>query len=118
METNPLSFQDTPWGRWEVLVDTDYCKVKRIIVNTNKRLSYQTHKHREENWIIVKGKATVVLNDQEKNLNTGDTIFIPKLAPHRIGNFSDDQLIFIEIQRGDYFGEDDIIRLEDDFGRN
>jgi mannose-6-phosphate isomerase len=117
MESSPLYSKDTPWGKWEVLVDSDYCKVKRIIINQNKRLSYQTHTYREETWMIVKGIATVVLNDTESTLNPGDSIFIEKKAAHRIGNFGKESLIIIEIQRGDYFGEDDIIRLQDDFGR-
>lgn len=118
MESNPLFSQETPWGKWEVLVDSDYCKVKRIIVNKNKRLSYQTHKHREETWMIVKGTATVILNDVKKILNPGDSVFINKKDAHRIGNFGKEDLVFIEIQRGDYFGEDDITRIQDDFGRH
>ncbi len=117
METNPLYSNQSPWGKWEVLVDSNYCKVKRIIVNKNKRLSYQKHIHREETWFVVQGTATVVLNDKEIILNTGESIFIPKQAHHRVGNFGTQDLIFIEIQRGDYFGEDDIIRLDDDYGR-
>ena len=116
-ETSPLYSNESPWGKWEVLVDSKYCKVKRIIVEPNKRLSYQKHNHREETWFIVKGEATVVLNDKTQTLYSGESIFIPKQAAHRAGNFSNEDLIFIEIQRGDYFGEDDIIRLQDDFGR-
>ena len=116
-EVNPVDFANTPWGRWEVLLDTDYCKVKRIFVNPGHRLSHQTHQRRQEVWTIVQGTATVVLNDKETIHETGDTIFIPKGAPHRIGNTHDTPVIFIEVQRGDYFGEDDIIRLDDDYGR-
>ena len=117
MECNPLYSKDTPWGKWEVLLETKDCKVKRITVNPNKRLSYQTHKHREESWLIIKGIATVVLDGTESTHKPGDSIFIEKQAAHRIGNFGDEDVEFIEIQRGDYFGEDDIVRLQDDFGR-
>ena len=117
LESSPLYSNESPWGTWEVLVDSQYCKVKRIIVKQNMRLSYQKHNHREETWFIVQGTATVILNDKEITIKPGESIFIPKQAAHRVGNFSSEELVFIEIQRGDYFGEDDIIRLQDDFGR-
>ena len=98
IESNPLEELITPWGKWEVLVDSSYCKVKRIIVTPNNRLSYQTHKKREELWMIVKGIATIILNDEEKILHPGERIFIPKGAAHRIGNFNKENLVFIEIQ--------------------
>ena len=109
---------DLPWGSWEILLEESYCKVKRIIVHPNQRLSYQKHFKRQEQWTIVQGTATIVLNDETKKLKTGDSIFIPKEAKHRIGNQEKTPLIFIEVQCGSYFGEDDIIRLEDDYNRN
>ena len=106
-----------PWGHYDVLLDTDYCKVKQITVKPNQRLSYQRHEKREEYWTIVKGQATVTLNDKETVLSEGQQIHIPLQTNHRIANKFSEPLIFIEIQRGSYFGEDDIIRIEDDYGR-
>lgn len=106
-----------PWGNYKVLLDTDYCKVKQITVKPNQRLSYQRHEKREEYWTIVKGQATVTLNDKKIALSEGQQIHIPQHANHRIANKTSEDLIFIEIQRGSYFGEDDIIRLEDDYDR-
>ena len=117
-QANPVDSLDTPWGRWEVLLDTDYCKVKRIFVHSGQRLSYQKHFKRQELWTIVQGKALVTLDGVEKTYETGETVFIPKEAAHRIANEEEETVVFIEIQRGDYFGEDDIIRLEDDYGRD
>jgi len=109
--------QTTPWGSWEILLETDYCKVKQIIVNPNGRLSYQKHFKREEVWTIVQGQATITLNDVVHTLNEGGIIHIPKESFHRIANETVTPLIFIEIQRGSYFGEDDIVRVSDDYGR-
>ena len=106
-----------PWGHYDVLLDTDYCKVKQITVKPNQRLSYQRHEKREEYWTIVKGQATVTLNDKKIDLSEGQQIHIPQHANHRIANKNTEDLIFIEIQRGAYFGEDDIIRIEDDYGQ-
>ena len=110
-EANP------PWGKWEVLLDEPNYKVKRITVLAGKRLSYQKHFKRNEHWIVVEGKAVVTLDGKKIDLVKGETIDIPKEAAHRIANTGNKQLTFIEIQLGEYFGEDDIIRLEDDYGR-
>ncbi len=106
-----------PWGKWEVLLDEPNYKVKRITVLPGKRLSYQKHFKRNEHWVVVEGKSVVTLDGKEIYLEKGGTIDIPKEAAHRIANNDDKQLMFIEIQLGEYFGEDDIIRLEDDYGR-
>jgi len=112
-------YRKTPWGSWTVLDDKDSFKVKKIIIKPGQRLSYQKHMKRQENWFIVKGHAEVTLNDDKKNLSEGDFIYIPFEAKHRIANASKtEDLIFVEIQRGSYFGEDDIERFEDDYGRN
>jgi len=116
-ECHPLEVDHRPWGYYEVLLDSTYCKVKRITVNPGHRLSYQRHTKRKEYWTIVLGQGTVLLNDELHTLNPGDTITIPREAWHRIGNRGEVPLVFIEVQRGDYFGEDDIIRSEDDYGR-
>jgi mannose-6-phosphate isomerase len=112
-----LDSDDRPWGRWEVLLDEDYCKVKRIIVKPNKRLSYQKHYKREEVWTIVQGDALITLDGVVKEYKEGSVVQIPKEAAHRISNETDKTVIFIEVQMGSYFGEDDIVRLEDDYGR-
>ena len=106
-----------PWGRYIVLEDRETYKVKRIEVLPGKRLSYQRHEKRAEHWVVVEGEATVLLEGKEVRLGPGQSIDIPRLAAHRLANPGDKLLAIIEIQKGDYFGEDDIIRLEDDFGR-
>ncbi len=112
-----LHAMDTPWGRWEVLLESYYCKVKRIIVTPGQRLSYQKHQHREELWTVVQGVATVTLDDVVLDYSVGQVIYIPLKAAHRVANTQDIPLVFIEIQRGTYFGEDDIERISDDYGR-
>ena len=106
-----------PWGCFEILEERDVYKVKRIEVLPGKRLSYQKHEKRAEHWMIVRGRAVVTLEGKEIRLNSGQAVDIPQKAAHRILNPGQDLLVFIEIQTGEYFGEDDIIRLEDDFGR-
>jgi mannose-6-phosphate isomerase len=116
-ETSPR-FDRRPWGTFTVLDEGETYKVKRIEVLPGKRLSYQKHSRRAEHWMIVEGEAKVTLNDQEITLGVGETIDIPIEAAHRVENPHDaDQLVFIEIQRGSYLGEDDIVRLQDDFNR-
>jgi len=99
------------------LDEGDGYKVKRIDVLPGKRLSYQKHSRRSEHWMIVAGEALVTLDGQQHRLKVGDYIDIPIGAAHRVENPSSAPLIFIEIQRGDYLGEDDIVRLQDDYGR-
>jgi mannose-6-phosphate isomerase len=106
-----------PWGYFVVLSDESDHKVKRITVYPDKRLSLQRHRHRSEHWVIINGNALVTLEDNEIPLKKGQSIDIPLHAAHRIRNIGQDNLIFIEIQQGKYFGEDDIERIEDDFGR-
>jgi len=106
-----------PWGFYIVLSDEPDHKVKRIVVYPGKRLSLQRHRHRSEHWHMVNGEALVTLDDKEIQLHKGMSIDIPAHAAHRIKNTGGEDLTFIEIQQGDYFGEDDIERLEDDFGR-
>jgi len=107
-----------PWGTYEVLLDDENCKVKKIIVNPNSRPSYQYHYKRSETWVVVEGKGKVTLEDNEKNVKVGDVIEVPAEYKHRIENTDDkNDLVFIEIQHGTYFGEDDIVRIEDDYNR-
>jgi|GEM_PF-874559 len=113
-----LEFSDIrPWGFYEILLDTDYTKVKQITVNPGQKLSYQYHEKRKEYWTIVKGSATIILDDEKVFRNQGESIHIPLGSKHRIINESDEILVFIEVQTGESFDEDDIIRLEDDYGR-
>jgi mannose-6-phosphate isomerase len=106
-----------PWGYYVVLSDKSDHKVKRIVVYPEKRLSLQRHKHRSEHWVIVKGEALVTLDDKDFRLTKEMSIDVPAGTVHRIKNTGSEDLAFIEIQQGSYFGEDDIERLEDDFGR-
>jgi len=109
---------ERPWGTYTVIDESDTFKVKRITVEPGQRLSYQTHEHRSEYWTIVKGHGTVTLEDgEEKRVQVGDAIYIEKNDPHRISNVGESPLVFIEVQLGDYLGEDDIVRLEDDYNR-
>lgn len=106
-----------PWGEYHVLEDAEDCKVKRIDVLPGKRLSYQRHARRAEHWVVVRGVGLVTLDGVEHELQPGMSIDIPVGAAHRVANPGGETLSFIEVQRGTYFGEDDIERLEDDFGR-
>ena len=106
-----------PWGYYEVLKDEPFCKVKKIVVYPGKRLSLQRHQRRSEHWFIVQGLASVTLDDAVLQVPAGTAVDIPRGAQHRVANAGSDDIGFIEIQTGDYFGEDDIERLEDDFGR-
>ena len=106
-----------PWGYYEVLSDLPDHKVKRIVVYPGKRLSLQRHGHRLEHWTIVRGTAVVTRDAQQIPLKAGESVDIPLGAIHRVFNPGGEELVFIEVQMGDYFGEDDIERLEDDFGR-
>ena len=106
-----------PWGFYQVLADEDTFKSKRIVVYPQKRLSLQRHQRRAEHWYILEGHAEVTLDDKILELGPGESVNIPKGSRHRIKNTGSEDVVFIEVQTGDYFGEDDIERLEDDFGR-
>ena len=111
-------YSERPWGNYTVLDDDapDH-KVKRLVVHPGRRLSYQRHAQRSEHWFIVSGTALVTLDGIEHTLQAGESIDIPRESAHRIANVGDTDLVFVEVQHGTYFGEDDIERLEDDFGR-
>ena len=106
-----------PWGHYEVLQESDQHKVKSIYVKPGFRLSYQRHEKRAEHWFIVSGVATVVLDGKTFTRTAGDTVDIEIGQPHRVGNDGTEELVFIEVQTGTYFGEDDIERIEDDYAR-
>lgn len=112
-----VSVGERPWGTYTVLLNAPDHKVKEITVFPKHRLSLQRHRQREEHWFIYAGKAKVTINGVARCLSHGQYIDIPRLCAHRIENIGDDNLIFIEIQTGDYFGEDDIERIEDDYTR-
>ncbi len=106
-----------PWGYYEVLSDHPDHKVKRIVVYPGKRLSLQRHSRRFEHWTVINGSPVVTLDDDDVTLGPGESIEIPQGARHRIFNPGEELVVFVEVQTGDYFGEDDIERFEDDFGR-
>ena len=106
-----------PWGHYIVLADMPDHKVKRIHVLPGKRLSLQRHQRRSEHWHILAGEALVTRNEEHLTLHPGDSVDIPAGAMHRVENVGMHALSFIEIQQGEYFGEDDIERFEDDYGR-
>jgi mannose-6-phosphate isomerase-like protein (cupin superfamily) len=108
---------ERPWGRFEVLEERPGFKVKVIEVKPGARLSLQRHAHRGEHWVVVAGTADVVCGEQELRLNQGEHIHIPPQTAHRLGNSSDRPLALVEVQLGDYLGEDDIVRLDDDYHR-
>jgi len=107
-----------PWGTYTVLEDSDGYKIKRIEVKSGKRLSLQRHKHRNEHWIVVSGTATVTINEKTFILKKNESTYIKAGDVHRLLNDTNELLVIIEAQVGDYTGEDDIERLEDDFKRN
>ena len=106
-----------PWGYFEVLLETDFSKVKFLSINPDQMLSMQMHEHRSETWYITQGIATVTKDELTFVLHPGESIVIDKKEKHRIQNFGDEVLEIIEVQTGTYFGEDDIVRFEDIYGR-
>ncbi|NDD66447.1 cupin domain-containing protein [bacterium] len=112
-----MTMMITPWGQWEVLLESSSCKVKRIIVTPGHRLSYQRHTKRRENWVVVEGVATVTLDGVVTDYPTGTVVTIEREVAHRVANQGEVSLVLIEVQQGTYFGEDDIVRLDDDYGR-
>ncbi|MBN1664217.1 MAG: phosphomannose isomerase type II C-terminal cupin domain [Deltaproteobacteria bacterium] len=109
--------EQRPWGFYEVLSDQADHKVKRITVYPGRRLSLQRHQRRDEHWFIISGSTLMTLNAGKMSLEKGQSVDIPRGAAHRIENWGDENAVFIEVQTGEYFGEDDIERLEDDYGR-
>ncbi|HOJ49616.1 MAG TPA: mannose-1-phosphate guanylyltransferase/mannose-6-phosphate isomerase [Spirochaetota bacterium] len=106
-----------PWGYYKSVIDEDGYKIKEIIVYPGQRLSLQLHKHRSESWTVVRGDALVVIGDREFMLKQGQNILIQKGEKHRLTNPGKDNLVIVEVQMGDYLGEDDIVRFEDDYNR-
>jgi len=118
-QNNSPAFDQRPWGSFTVIDEGDNYKVKRLEVLPGKRLSYQRHSRRAEHWFVVRGIAKVTLNGVEILVKAGESLDVKCGDAHRIENpHSSEPLILIETQTGEYFGEDDIVRLEDDFGRS
>ena len=115
---NSPKYDERPWGNFTVLDEGEGYKVKRIEVLPGKRLSYQKHARRAEHWFVTQGTAKVTLDGEEIIVRKGEAVDIALGAAHRVENPGDELMIFIEVQQGDYLGEDDIVRLEDDFGRD
>lgn len=118
VQTSLQETENRPWGSYTILDESHDFKVKRIEVIPGKRLSYQRHQQRAEHWFVVRGTAKVTLNGEEFLVTAGQAIDIGREVAHRVENpHSSETLVFVETQTGSYFGEDDIERLEDDFGR-
>ncbi len=108
-----------PWGFYKTIFLNEHTQSKIMKVNVNEKLSLQEHKKREEYWVVVEGIGELILGESKKKIAAGDFVYIPKGCKHRIQNISlEKQLTIIEVQLGDYFGEDDIIRYDDIYGRN
>jgi mannose-6-phosphate isomerase len=108
---------ERPWGTYTVLEENRNYKIKRIVVNPGQRLSLQMHHHRSEHWIVVSGTAKVTCGEKESIINVNESTFIPIGFNHRLENPGVIPLIIIEVQSGEYLGEDDIVRFEDDYRR-
>lgn len=117
MNATVMEQDDRPWGSY-VVVDVGAAhKTKRIVVRPGARLSYQRHSRRAEHWFVVAGTAEVTIDGQTRRLGASESVDIAVGAAHRVANPGPDELVFVEVQTGDYFGEDDIERLGDDYGR-
>lgn len=108
---------DRPWGYYLVLMEDAGYKVKQFVVKPGSRLSLQRHRHRAEHWQVVRGEGVVTLGKETVRLVPGGSIDIPLGALHRVESVGEENLVVIEVQRGEYVGEDDIERFEDDYGR-
>jgi mannose-1-phosphate guanylyltransferase/mannose-6-phosphate isomerase len=106
-----------PWGTYTVLEEGPSFKIKRISVKAGASLSLQKHQHRSEHWVVVEGTATIVIGEETFELTTNQSTFVPMNTAHRLSNLTSEPLIIIEVQTGSYLGEDDILRLEDTYGR-
>jgi mannose-1-phosphate guanylyltransferase/mannose-6-phosphate isomerase len=114
-DTSPVVTR--PWGTFQTICETPNYKVKRIFIFPGSAISLQYHHRRSEYWTIVRGSGVLTVGDAERTVSRGDTAFIPVKARHRLRNTAKDLLEFVEVQLGDYLGEDDIVRINDDYGR-
>ena len=109
--------ENRPWGSFTVLDEGEGFKVKRISVNPGHKLSLQYHHHRSEHWTVVQGEASVTLGEDIKKVKVNESVYIPLKEKHALANEGEELMQLIEVQVGDYLGEDDIVRLEDRYGR-
>ena len=107
-----------PWGTYEVLIESEGYKVKRITVVPGGRLSLQSHQRRAEHWVVVTGIPTVTVGENVQKVAVNEHVYIPLQAKHRLENYTDELVVLIEVQSGPYLGEDDIIRYDDIYGRD
>jgi mannose-6-phosphate isomerase len=112
-----MNFEERPWGNYTVLYTDETCQVKKLVVKPGKRISLQSHKFRAEHWFIVSGQGTAELDGKEIKVGPGDSIDVPVGAKHRISSSEGYSLVFVEVQTGSSFAEEDIVRYDDDFGR-
>ncbi len=115
VESSPTEYR--PWGSFTLLEEGKRYKIKKIIVKPGERLSYQLHYHRSEHWIVVEGTAKVRIGDEEFFVHENESVFVPKTTPHYLENPGKVPLVVIEVQVGEYLGEDDIVRFNDKYGR-
>jgi len=106
-----------PWGSYEAIYNDPDTQVKIIKINPDQRPSYQYHFKRTETWVVVRGKGILLQDGEERLLSAGMVVFVPKESKHAVRNVGTDELMFVEVQMGEYFGEDDIVRLDDKYGR-
>jgi len=112
-----LESEQRPWGAWHVIDVANGYKIKRIHVNPGARLSLQSHVHRSEHWVVIQGEATCEVAGRTAVVRRGEAISVPVSAQHRLCNRGDIELVIVEVQLGEYTGEDDITRYHDDYGR-
>ncbi len=112
------SSEERPWGSWHVIDVAPGYKIKRIHVDPGCRLSYQTHEHRSEHWVVIRGIATCTIDDEVTVAGPAHSVDVPQGARHRLANEHREELVIVEVQHGGYTGEDDIVRLQDDYGRD
>jgi mannose-6-phosphate isomerase-like protein (cupin superfamily) len=108
---------DRPWGSFFILEDREDTKVKRLLVNPGQRLSYQSHKLRDEHWVVIRGIAKVTLDDHTRDYKYGDHVFIKRGVKHRLACEGQEPVEIIEVQIGEAFPEEDIVRYDDDYDR-
>ena len=112
-----LAQEERPWGSWHVIDEDAGYKIKRLHVKPGNRLSLQSHRHRSEHWVVVHGTALCHVDGTVVAASPGDSVDVPVGARHRLENPGPEPLLIVEVQRGSYTGEDDVVRLEDDYGR-
>jgi mannose-1-phosphate guanylyltransferase len=108
---------ERPWGTYFNALEEPGFKIKKIVVKPDSRLSLQSHVHRSEHWVVVQGSALITLDEKEIKMERDQYIYIPKGSIHRLQNLGQEDLILVEVQLGNYLGEDDIKRYQDDYNR-